>query len=286
MKRLAIAVLALLMMAGFGGVARSERLKTSTGYELIYDVYPASGPAALIFMHGKNGAHITPAMKSFAERVQKAGFTVYLPRMPWSRFWDGTVDDAVSAVDALVDLAAKNGKKVFVGGQSQGANFTQVYRPSDPPPAVIGKVMTNPGGLLDLTSPGATAFWGAFMPSVERARALEKDGKGKDKTKFSGTNVQGEKSIEEHYETTPEIFLSFHDVTRYPSNRNSLMATKIPVFWSSGRKDPIQTGKRQSFNLIPTNPASVYMDIDGDHNSAMTNAIDPVIDWMNARLAQ
>ena len=42
----------------------------------------------------------------------------------------------------------------------------------------------------------------------------------------------------------------------------------------SGKKDSTQTGKKPSFNLIPSNPASVYMDIDGDHNSAMTNAID------------
>jgi alpha-beta hydrolase superfamily lysophospholipase len=205
--------------------------------------------------------------------------------MPWSRLWNGTVDDAVSAVDALVDLAARSGKKVFVGGQSLGANFTSVYRADNPPPAVIGKVMTNPGGMLDLTAPNARTFWDAFMPSVERARALEKEGKGKERTKFSGTNVQGEKSIEEHYETTPEIFLSFHDMARYPSNRAALRATQLPVFWSSGKKDPIQTGKKQSFNLMPSNPASVYMDLDGDHNSAMMAAIDPVIAWMKARAA-
>lgn len=264
--------------------ALAERLTTATGYELIYDVYPGDGPAALIFMHGKNGGHIAPIMKSFAERVARSGFTVYLPRMPWSRFWDGTVEDAVSVVDTLVDLAAKNGKKVFVGGQSQGANFTMVYRPANPPPQVIGKVLTNPGGMLDLTPSTATAFWASIMPSVERARELDRAGKGKEKTKFSGTNVVGTKSIEEHYETTPEIFLSFHDIKRYPSNRAGLAATKLPVFWSAGKQDPIQTGKKPSFDLMPRNPASIYMDIDGDHNSAMTAAIDPIVGWMKARL--
>jgi dienelactone hydrolase len=137
----------LIMFAPAEG--RAERLTTATGYILLYDVYPAEGPITLIFMHGKNGGHVSPLMKGFAERIAQAGITVYLPRMPWSRFWDGTVDDAASAIDALVDLAAKNGKKVFVGGQSLGANYTQVYRAADPPPAVIGKVMTNPGGMLD-----------------------------------------------------------------------------------------------------------------------------------------
>lgn len=285
MRRRTILFLTAMLFLFAPTEGRGERLTTTTGYALIYDVYPASGPAALIFMHGKNGGHQSPNMKAFAERISRAGFTVYLPRMPWSRFWDGTVDDAVSAIDALVDLAARNGKKVFVGGQSLGANFTSLYRADGPPPAVIGKVMTNPGGFLDLTPTTARSFWDSFMPSVHRARELERQGKGKERTKFSGTNVSGEKSVEEHYETTPEIFLSFYDPDRFPSNRAALRANKLPVFWSSGRKDPIQTGKKQSFSLMPSNPASVYMDLDGDHNSAMMTAIDPVIAWMKARTA-
>jgi len=285
MRRVMVLVLAVLAILGWTHAVRAEQLTTATGYTLLYDAYPATGPAALVFMHGKNGTHAAPLIKAFAQRMAQAGITVYLPRMPWSRLWDGTVDDAVSVIDALVERAARDGKKVFVGGQSLGANFTMVYRPVDPPAAVVGKVMTNPGGLLDLTPSSAQAFWAAIMPSVERARALDRDGKGKDKIKFSGTNVVGEKSIEEHYETTPEIFLSFHDVERYPSNRAALRETKIPVFWSSGKKDPIRTGKKPSFDLIPPNPASVYMDIEGDHNSAMTNAIDPIIAWIKARLA-
>lgn len=281
---LRFALVVLLATLGSHSAA-AERLTTATGYGLVYDVYPADGPAALIFMHGKNGAQATPIMKSFAEQVSRSGFTVYLPRMPWSRQWDGTVNDAVSILDSLVDLAAKNEKKVFVGGQSQGANFTMVYRPTDPPPAVIGKILTNPGGMLDLTPPGAKNFWDAIMPSVERARELDRAGKGKEKTKFSGTNVIGTKSVEEHYETTPEIFLSFHDITRYPSNRAGLAATKLPVFWSAGKQDPITTGKKPSFDLMPRNSASVYMDIDGDHNTAMTASIDPIVAWMKARLA-
>lgn len=275
-----IALLAVCWVIGVSAEAKAERLMTPTGYELFYDVYPADGPAALIFMHGKNGGPMAPLMKSFAERIQKAGFTVYLPRMPWSRFWDGTVQDGISSIDALVDLAAKNGKKVFVGGQSLGANFVTVYRPNDPPAAVIGKVVLNPGFFLDLMPSSATSFWGSFMPSVERALALEKEGKAKEKTKFSGTNVVGARSTEEHYETTPEVFLSFHDIKRYPSNRQSLQSNKLPVFWSSGKQDPIQTGKKPTYDLMPGNPASVYLDIDGDHTSAMINAIDPAVAWM------
>ena len=213
--------------------AFAERLTTATGYGLVYDVYPADGPAALIFMHGKNGGHGSPLMKSFAERVAQSGCTVYLPRMPWSRFWDGTLEDAVSAIDALVDIAAKNGQKVFVGGQSLGANFTTVYRPTDPPPAVIGKVMTSPGGLLDLTAPNAKAFWDSFMPSVERARELDRTGKGKEKAKFSGTNVVGTKSIEEHYET------------RRPSSRSSGRPE------SRTRSKPARNGPSISCRVIP-----------------------------------
>ena len=71
-----------------GSAAGGETLTTATGYRLQYDVRAPAGaelPVALIFMHGKNGAHDTPAMKTLAGKVADAGVRVYLPSMPWSR---------------------------------------------------------------------------------------------------------------------------------------------------------------------------------------------------------
>lgn len=279
------ALIALLCVAGWIGLARAAPLTTASGYALRYEVYQAPGPFALIFMHGKNGVHDSPSLKDLAINISKAGFTVYLPLMPWSKNWDGTADDATSIVDALVDLAAKDGKKVFVGGQSMGAMFAIAYRPGGLPPAVVGKVLTSPGGLLDITAPNAPTITG-LQASVNKAKALEADGKGKVKTRFTGFNTQGDKSIEETYDTTPEIFLSFHDVARAPSVRKGLASNSVPVFWSAGSRDPIGNNKKSTFDKMRSVPGSLYVESNGDHNTNMTASIEPIIAWMKARTAQ
>ena len=267
-----------------GGAAGAETLIAATGYTTQYDVYPAAGPVALIFLHGKNGTQTTPLMREFGERIAQAGHTVYLPLMPWSRKWDGTVADANAVIDALVAIAAKDGRRVVVGGQSLGATFAITWRPDDAPGAVVGKLFTNPGGMLDMLPPTGN-FWKAIGPALEQARALEAAGKGREKAIFVGTNVKGTQTIEERYETTAEIFLSFHDTGRFPSVRSALARTRGPVFWSTGKLDPVPTSKRRTFEMITANPASLYLEPDGDHNSSMLTAIEAILGWLAARAA-
>ena len=110
------------------GPAGAETLTTATGYRLTYDVYGASGrqPIALIFMHGKGSRHDVRGFDRWAEKIAGEGFRVYLPLMPWNSDWKGTHQDATAALDSLVALAARDGKKVAVGGQSMGAMFSLV----------------------------------------------------------------------------------------------------------------------------------------------------------------
>jgi len=196
-----------------------------------------------------------------------------------------THQDATSAIDALVEVAGKDGKKVVVGGQSMGAMFSVVYRASDPPPAVIGKVLTSPGGFLDMLPPTAPVLK-AITPSLEKSKSLEASGKAKEKTRFAEGNVVGEKSVEESYVTTPEVFLSFHDTSRFPSVREAPTQNKLPVFWATGTRDPVGNVKRPTFDMMPTNAASAYLEPEADHNSVMTVVLPPVIEWLKARAAE
>ena len=259
-------------------------MTTATGYRVEYGVYGAGGrePIALIFMHGKNSRHDGRVMIRLADKIAAEGFRVYLPRMPWSQEWDGTHQDATAALDALVALAAKDGKKAVVGGQSMGAMFSLVYRPADPPAAVVGKVLTSPGQMLDLI-PLGTPFWKSITPSLEQAKALEAAGKGKERVRLTSTNTMGAQSFEESYNITPEIFLSFHDLARFPSVKAALAVTTVPVFWAVGTRDPIPNAKRRSFEMIPAHPKSAYFDFEGeDHNSAMLAAVDKIVPWLKA----
>jgi pimeloyl-ACP methyl ester carboxylesterase len=262
----------------------AQTLTTTTGYRVDFDIYPAPGPLLLVFMHGKNSSHRTPNMKTFADRVSASGTTVYLPSMPWSRAWNGTVADAQSTLDALVERAAAQGKKVLIGGQSLGATFSMGYRPAAPPASLVGKVFMSPGGLLDLI-PAGSPFWRTVGPEVDRARAHEAAGQGGVPTGFGGANAVGEKLVSETYTMTPLIFLSFHDPGRFPSIKAALPATRLPVFWASGTRDPTLNAKRRSFDMMPRNPASVYVEPDGDHNSTLLVGVDPLIAWLQARAA-
>jgi hypothetical protein len=267
------------------GRAKAETLAASTGWRVEFELLPGTGPLALVLLHGKNGAPRTPLMRNFAERVAAAGISVYLPAMPWSRAWNGTVADANAAVDALVAHAAASGKKVVVGGLSLGATFAMTWRPADPPSAVVGKAFLNPGGLLDLI-PQASPFWQRVAPEIERAKKLEAAGQGRVAAPFNGSNAVGEALVAENYDMTPEVYLSFHDPARFPSVKAALPATRLPVFWTSGTRDPTANAKRRTFEMLPRNPASVYSEPEGDHNSAFLPAADPLVAWMRANFAK
>lgn len=280
--------LALILLTVAAGPAGAETLTAATGYGLKYDVYGyrANQPTALIFMHGKGNRHDARGLVQLAEKIAGEGFRVYLPLMPWNEDWKGTHQDATAALDALVALAARDGKKVAVGGQSMGAMFSLVYRPADPPPAVVGRILTSPGQMLDLI-PSSAPFWSSLKPSLERAKQLEAAGKGKQRVRFTATNVYGTKTVEESFDMTPEEFLSFHDPARFPSVRAALRTTKLPVFWAVGTRDPIPAGKRWAFDMLSGHPKSAYFDLDGeDHNSAMLAAVDRIVAWLKTLSAK
>lgn len=261
------------------------QVMAASGYRVEFDEYPASGPLALVLMHGKNSFNRVANIRAFAEKIAAAGTTVVVPNMPWGRTWNGTADDAKAAVDALVARAAAAGKRVVVGGLSLGATFAMVWRPADPPPAVVAKAFLNPGGLLDMTPPTAP-FWRRVTPEVERAKALEAAGQGRVAVRFTGSNAVGTSFVEETYTTTPEIYLSFHDTARFPSVRAALPMTRLPVFWSSGTRDPTASAKRRSFDMLAGHPASVFLEPEGDHNSAFLPAADPLAAWLKANFAR
>ena len=267
-----------------GPAPAAQSLAASTGWRVEFDELSANGKLALVLLHGKNGSPRSPLMRNFAERVAASGTTVYLPAMPWSRAWNGTVADANAAIDALVALAASAGRKVVVGGLSLGATFTMTWRPADPPPSVVGKAFLNPGGLLDLI-PASGIFWKRVQPEIDRAKQLEAAGQGRVPVRFGGQNAVGESFVEESYMTTPEVFLSFHDPARFPSVKGALAATRLPVFWTSGTRDPTPNAKRRTFESMPRNPLSVYAEPEGDHNSAFLPAADPLVAWMRANFA-
>ncbi len=277
--------LALAAFLIFAGHARAETLAVSTGYKLAYDVYKPDGeakplPIALVFMHGKNGANDSPAMRTFGRSFANEGITVYEPAMPWSRKWNGTLADAQAGLDELVALASENGaKKVVVGGQSMGAAFSLGWHPADAPDYVIGKLLTSPGHMLDLFPP-TSPFWNTILPSLRKAKALIAEGKGGEMARFEGSNTSGDQAVKESYEMRAEVYADFHDPEVFPSLRKALPQSRLPVYWGVGSRDPAGGGKKPSFDRLPENPKSVYSEIPGDHNSIMRDALPDMVKWV------
>lgn len=271
------------------GPASAATLTTATGYRLEYAVrgQDAPGPLALIMLHGKNApaADGPPVnLVRWAERVARAGFRVYVPAMPWSSRWDGTHEDASAAIDALIELAARDGKKVVLGGHSMGGMFTIIYRAASLPESVVGKFMSAPGHALDQYGRNA-AFWSEIGPALRQARDLEAAGKGNDKARFEGRNLAGRRNIAETYETTPRIYLSFHDPERLPPSLPALRVTAVPVLWLVGSDDPLVNGSasRRVFERVPSHPKSSFDTLDGrDHATSLPATIDKLVPWLKS----
>jgi pimeloyl-ACP methyl ester carboxylesterase len=266
----------------------AETLVTDTGYQLEYAVrgQDSTGPISLILMHGKNASPETVLnrLTMLADRIAQQGFRVYVPVMPWSSRWDGTHQDATSVIDALVKLAAKDGKKVVVGGHSMGAMFTIIYRPSSLPPSVVGKFISAPGHLLDMI-PAGSSFWQDISPSLNRSRSLESEGKSKTKVQFGGRNTVGSNYTFERYDMTPEVYLSWHDPKRLPSIQKALKESNVPVLFTVGSLDPLinNNASQQTFDMMPRQPQSAFFVLEGkDHNSSFPAAPEKLIPWLKS----
>lgn len=142
--------------------------------------------------------------------------------------------------------------------------------------------------MLDLM--GSTSnFWNEINPSISRAKALEAEGKGKEKTQFSGSNTTGSQNVTESYEMTPEVYLSFHDPKRLPSISNALKTMPIPVLWTVGNNDPLSRNNagKSTFDMIPSNPKSIYVLLEGkNHSTSFAASISHLIPWMKSLVAQ
>jgi pimeloyl-ACP methyl ester carboxylesterase len=287
-------VIGLILTSFFAHPAAAEQrtLTTNTGYQLDYDVrgQESNGPIALIIMHGKNfPAEATlHRFTAWSERVAREGFRVYTPVMPWSARWDGTHEDATSALDALVELAAKDGKKIIVGGHSMGAMFTILYRASALPASVVGKFVSAPGHMLDMI-PASSSFWSDINPSLSRAKSLEAFGKGKEKIQFGGRNTAGSQNITESYEMTPQIYLSWHDPQHLPKHTGALQMASVPVLWTVGGNDPLvqNNASESTFKIMPSNPKSSFFLLGGkDHSTSFQAPTEKLIPWMKSLTTQ
>lgn len=257
-------------------------LKTASGYVSEVAIHSAQGnvrPVTIVFLHGKSAAPDKAWLTSLYAALNRRGYRVFAPQMPWGK-WDGTLQQGFEVIDEAIQAAAKDGHKVVLAGHSAGGLGVILYRPVDPPQALVGKVMLAAGHILDTASP---AFLSRFDEPVRLARERKAMGRGREMGRFTAVNTKGKRRYEETLETTAEIFLSYHDLETFPSTTAALNQTRVPVFWAIANHDTIGNNKRPTFNLIPERPENVYLEVEADHNTMTDRSAEDLIKWLDKR---
>lgn len=238
---------------------------------------PASAESdiGIVFMHGKwstSGAKSTAGLLS---AMQKAGFIVYAPEMPWARerAYDKDIDGALAEIDAVVKKLKDSGAtRIVVGGQSMGANAALLYA-------------SRRDGLAGVmaVSPGHTPEFGQFREQVAsdvaRAKSMIESGHGADKATFLDINQGQKKNL-----TIPAaIYFSWMDPNGLAVIPKSAAALKpgTPLLWVSGENDPLtKQGQGYAYAKAPPNPKNAYIIVKGGHVDANEVAAPQIVDWL------
>ena len=235
-----------------------------------------AGGIGIVLLHGKTGMPGQHAR--LAAALKAAGYAVETPKLCWSRdrIFDKAYADCLGEVDAAIGrLKAAGASGVVLGGTSQGAVAAIDYG-------------TGHGGLAGIIalSPAADpvelARYPDFRAAIDRARALQKAGKGAEVTHLDDL-ISGGKVIS--VKATPAAYLSFHDPALPIATMKNLTALdlprlKAPLLWVAGTRDPAQGSGAKSFRAAPANKLSRYVTVEATHGGVPDIAAEPVIAWL------
>ncbi|MDD5168933.1 MAG: alpha/beta fold hydrolase [Syntrophales bacterium] len=228
----------------------------------------------VVMLHGKAAYPDHPAIAGLAGMMQRNGFIVTSPEMPYSkgRKYDKSYEDTLGEVDAAVDALKKQGaQKIFIAGHSLGANVALGYAARFP---VAGVLAIAPGH-----APESANFRSVVGDSVERAKKMVKEGKGDEWAFFTDTNQGKETEIR----ITARNYLSWFD-----PGSNAVMPTNAAglkpgtaLLWVVGTHDGIyKRGAAYVFDKAPANPRNRYVIVSADHMNTPAIASDDIIEWL------
>jgi pimeloyl-ACP methyl ester carboxylesterase len=232
----------------------------------------AAEPAGIVLLHGKQGSPTARSLQVLASRLAGIGWLVSTPEMPWSgaRIYDRSYEQAMGEIgEAVKKLKDRGAVKIFVGGQSLGANAALRYAAQS---QVAGVLALAPGHIPDLQS---------FPKDLARARRMIDAGNGDERASFEDSN-QGKKFT---VQTTARIYLSYMDPDGAAVMPKSAAAIKpgTPLLWVVGTADGMSNrGPSYAFDKAPPNPQSKYLVVNSDHADTPRDAADEIIAWLKA----
>lgn len=233
----------------------------------------------VLLLHGKNpGGPESPQYVPVKSAMEKQGWLVSIPDMPWSRnrylqgHWDGAMAEIAQHIKALQD---KGATRIVLMGHSMGV------------PAVMSHAAR--GGTahaLVLLAPGHVPRAYFTVPqlspvreSIEAARAMVATGKGDESNRFMDINQGRQQPIV----TTAKNFLSYFD----PESDADMGVTapklpaNLPVLTAIGQGDPMFKRVRSYYvDQLPANPKTQLIEVSGGHLDTPQVALAQMLEWI------
>lgn len=239
--------------------------------------YPTANTyvATVIIVHGKNGSPTRAHLQTLKDDLNAQGYDVILPQMPWHGLtWDGTLCEGITHLNDLITTEKDLGKPVILLGHS-----------------LAGPIVLGYSALTDTTKPDAVTVLapGHFIhqssiladlhaPSIQSAKDKIAVGMGDVIATFQTSN-NGLVNIS----TTANIYLSFHDTSKFPDIAASLPLVAEPMLWLAGADDRLTAVADDILGivaLIPSVPTTnSYRVIPGDHFTVVNNVTAELHPW-------
>lgn len=235
----------------------------------------------ILLMHGKNpGNPQDPSLQALRATLERQGWDVLLPDMPWSRRrylegnWDLVMREVATHVQALKD---KGAQKIVLMGHSMGVPAAMSHAARGG--TVDAMVLMAPGHIPAgyYTAPGLKAV----RESIDDARAKLAAGKGDETERFQDINQGRQQPVI----ATARNYLSYFD----PQSDADMGVTaprvpaSVPVLTVIGEKDPLFASVRRYYvDKLPKNPQSQLMEVSGGHLDTPRVATDAIVSWIKS----
>lgn len=234
----------------------------------------AAQECVVILMHGKWGGPKSPYLKVLAEKLEPT-CKVELRDMPWSRIrnYDQTYANALRDMAQAVKRYRDEGyKKIFIAGQSFGANAAMAYQ------AYIGDA----DGIIALSPGHAPQYMytsGITQQAVSDARQAVASSSPDKAINMTDVN-QGQRK---DFQIRADVLLSYFE----PDGLGNMSRTAAefkrptPFLWVIGTHDILyRDGKAYAFDKVPKLPSSKYLVVNATHVTAPEVASDQVVEWV------
>lgn len=235
----------------------------------------AQAEIGIVVIHGKWGNPSGP-VASFASAMERAGFLVVSPEMPWSgrRLYDAGMDGLVSDLGAAVkSLRDKGANKICLAGHSMGVAGALYYASHTKVDCIIALA---PGH-----NPESKNMRALTEQDIATAKAMVAKGEGNDKATFEDYN-SGNRT--KKISMPAKVFLEYFDGDG-PMNMAHNASKILPgthVLWAVG-KDESEGAKRNggaAYQNIPAGINKQFVEVPGGHLATPEKAIDVAPAWI------